>query len=245
MNPPLTLGGWLRYDLIRRQLNQLSGVRSILEVGAGQGAVGARLSRRYDYTAVEPDEASFNIAARRLADRGRVLHGDVSALDPDARFDLVCAFEVLEHIEDDTEALRQWRRHIRPNGYLYISVPAFEKRYTVTDEWVGHYRRYEPRALAQVLEEQGLLVSSMLTYGFPLGNVLEWVRRRIIGMRQPQASLTERSLASGRWLQPPETLTIVTAAAALPFRWFQRPFLRTNKGIGLLALARQTETSSL
>ena len=56
--PPFTLNAWLRYDLIERTLAGLDGIESILEIGAGRGALGARLAMRYRYVGVEPDELS-------------------------------------------------------------------------------------------------------------------------------------------------------------------------------------------
>ena len=45
--PPFTLNAWLRYDLIERTLAGLDGIESVLEIGAGRGALGARLATRY------------------------------------------------------------------------------------------------------------------------------------------------------------------------------------------------------
>ena len=82
--------------------------------------------------------------ARAAGGRGRVVHGDLSVLDPGARFDLVCAFEVIEHIEDDEHALRDWAARLRPGGCCAAStrLPAPLRP---ADEMVGHYRRYDPR----------------------------------------------------------------------------------------------------
>ena len=55
----------------------------------------------------------------------------------------MCAFEVLEHIDDDALALKQWREYLRPSGWLLLSVPAHQDQYGAADELVGHYRRYD------------------------------------------------------------------------------------------------------
>ncbi len=148
--PPLSFNGWLRFDLARRMLPGRPG--TLLDVGCGQAALGIRLAARngYRYLGVEPDEASYRIAAGRLADAGidgEIRHGDLSVVDPDERFDVVSAFEVLEHIEDDKAALDAWVQRVRPGGTLLISTPAYQRRYGVQDELVGHYRRYDPPAM--------------------------------------------------------------------------------------------------
>jgi 2-polyprenyl-3-methyl-5-hydroxy-6-metoxy-1,4-benzoquinol methylase len=110
---PLTPMAWLRYALIKRILPP--GISDVLEIGCGQGALGARLSQRYHYLGVEPDRVSWTVAQRRISavGRGEVRNVTVEALG-DERFDLVCAFEVLEHIEDDAAAVKEWMTRVRP-----------------------------------------------------------------------------------------------------------------------------------
>ena len=74
--PPLTLSAWLRYDLIERTLTRFSPIESVLEIGAGEGALGARLAARYDYTGVEPDPLACAKARERIEPSGgRVVCG--------------------------------------------------------------------------------------------------------------------------------------------------------------------------
>lgn len=241
--PPLTFNAWLRYDVIRRMLRDLEGdVDRVLEVGAGQGALGARIAARFDYVGVEPDQRSSATARARLAEvgRGSVVRGDLSALDPSDTFDLVCAFEVLEHIEDDAGALAEWRAHLRPGGWLLLSVPAHARRFGPSDRKAGHFRRYDPEQLAGVLRSSGFNDVVVLSYGVPLGYVLEWGRNAIARRTEGSGSMAERTAKSGRYLQPPNWLSWPTRAATAPFRWVQRPFLHTGLGTGLVARARRT-----
>ena len=104
---PLPPTARLRYDVGERMLPP--GITDVLEVGCGRGAFGIRLAQRYRYVGVEPDQESWTVAQRRIsaAGPGEVRNVAASALGAE-RFDLVCAFEVLEHIEDDAAALRDW-----------------------------------------------------------------------------------------------------------------------------------------
>jgi len=239
--PPLTLNGWLRYDVVERILRRLDGVESILEIGAGEGAVGARLATRYLYTGVEPDARSFAVARARLAQvgSGTVLHGDVSALDPEARFDVVCAFEVLEHIEEDAVALRGWREHVRDRGWMLLSVPASSRRYGAADRHAGHYRRYDPPQLRTLLAATGFENLLITAYGFPLGHLLEAARNVIAYRTTSELPQEGRVGASGRWLQPPASASWATQVISAPFRRLQRPFAHTTLGTGLVVLARK------
>lgn len=239
--PPLTFNAWLRYELIRDLFDRLDGVESVLEVGAGEGAMGARLARRVSYVGVEMDARSFATARQRIEEPrlGKVIHGDLSTLDPDATFDMVCAFEVLEHIEDDAGALRQWRERLRPNGWLALSVPAYQHRFGPGDRKAGHFRRYDPDHMGRLLESTGFAEPDIRMYGFPLGYALEVGRNTIVRLSSPKGSKGELTAGSGRWLQPPERLGWATEIVTAPFRWLQRPFVRTRMGTGLVVLARR------
>lgn len=225
-DPPLTPNGWLRWDVVGRVLDGLEDVERVLEVGAGEGALGARLARRYDYVGVEPDERSRARARERL--------GTLLEALPDESFDLVCAFEVLEHVEDDAGELRRWRERIRPGGWLLLSVPAHERRFGAADRRVGHFRRYDPERLAALLTETGFENSRLVIYGFPLGYALE-AGRHVLARRGEG----EGTAGSGRWLQPSDRLGWATRLGTSPFRLLQRPFARTRLGTGIVALARR------
>lgn len=237
---PLAANAWLRYDLIRRMIPP--GVTDVLEIGCGMGAVGVRLAERYDYLGLEPSTESFAVAAQRIAQggRGEVRNASAEALDPAARFDLVCAFEVLEHIEDDVAALDSWARRVRPGGWLLLSVPAHQSRYAAHDVLAGHFRRYERDELAALLEKAGFTQVESREYGMPLGYLLE-TARNAVGKRKlaaaPEASMEQRTGASARLLQPRGLLYgAVARYGTAPFRYAQRGFPRV--GTGLVVRAR-------
>jgi SAM-dependent methyltransferase len=236
--PPLTLNAWMRYDVIRRALAPVPPGSTVLEIGAGQGAVGARLARRYLYTGVEPDPGSAKVARARIeAAGGRFKEATADALPDSERFHVVCAFEVLEHLEDDVDTLRSWVARLQPGGLLVLSVPAFQSRFAAADRSVGHYRRYDPELLRRRLEEAGLINVALWITGFPFGLLLEHGRNLLAMLRPTTDSMESRTLESGRWYQPPAALGWTTAVVTLPFRWMQRPFLRTRLGTGIVARA--------
>jgi SAM-dependent methyltransferase len=235
---PLTPMAWLRYDLVRRMLP--AGVTRVLEVGCGQGALAARLATDFSYLGVEPDQESCAVASKRLALVGA---GEVRNLAFDdlgeQDFDLVCAFEVLEHIEDDAGAVRDWASRLRPGGWLLLSVPAYQSRFSAADEYVGHYRRYDPAVLASVLGAAKFTDVTIRHYGMPLGYLLESVRTRITQRRlrrTPGATQEERTSGSGRLFQPSGLTGVGTRLGTAPFRLLQRAF--PGRGTGLVALAR-------
>jgi SAM-dependent methyltransferase len=236
---PLAPNAWLRYDLVKRMLP--AGITDVLEVGCGRGAVGARLAQRYQYLGVEPDQASCAVAQQRVtaAGAGQVRNVSVEELG-DERFDLVCAFEVLEHIQDDAMALKEWASRLRAGGWLLISIPADQHRYGPHDERVGHFRRYDPPALAALLADCGFGEIEVRRYGFPLCYFLEFARN-LVGRRglaaAPDQSIEDRTAGSGRLMQPSSaTLGAVIQWGTAPFRLLQRAF--PQAGTGLVARAR-------
>jgi SAM-dependent methyltransferase len=237
---PLAPNAWLRYDVVRRMLPP--GISDVLEVGCGRGAFGARLAASYNYVGVEPDQESWRVAKERIGAVGR---GEVRNVSAEAlagqTFDLVCAFEVLEHIEDDAGALAEWLTLVRPGGWLMLSVPAHQRRFGAWDEVVGHFRRYDPAGITRMLTDAGCSQVSVRLYGFPLGYVLEPVRN-LVGRRRLAAagnrSLAERTAGSGRQLQPTSgMLGVAIRWGTAPFRALQRAF--PGAGTALVVLARR------
>jgi len=75
-----------------------------------------------------------------------------------ASFDVVTAFDVLEHCTPEALALSEWHRVLIPGGRLLISVPAYEWAWSKFDEVAGHHRRYTRRRLCHALEAAGFRV---------------------------------------------------------------------------------------
>ena len=232
---PLSLNAWLRWDLIREHVRALR-PGSILELGAGAGAMGSHLAAMTpQYVGYEPDGSSRALAEERLPP-GALLVDDLAAVDG-RRFDVVCAFEVIEHIEDDDGALRDWAGYVAPGGHLLLSTPAFADAMGAWDRRVGHYRRYDPGALEERLAAVGLVDLDVRVVGFPLGHLLEAARNTVARLApDPGSSMEERTAGSGRILQPPGGAG-VTRALTAPFRRVQRRF--PGRGTCVVALGRR------
>jgi SAM-dependent methyltransferase len=236
------LHAWLRYDAIQRLLSHVGDASTLLEIGAGLGSVGVLLARRFAYVGLEADSRSYATAAERFARAGvrGMVHGDLSALAATTRFDIVCAFEVLEHYEDDAAELDRWRDHLRPGGWMMVSVPAGSHRFAAADERAGHFRRYDRHDITRLFQVTGFEAPKIVTYGCPIGYLLEAARNHIARRQSGHAGLSAsaRTAASGRWLQPGDALAPAMFAASAPFRLLQRPFGDSSFGTGHVALAR-------
>lgn len=106
-------------------------------------------------------------ALRQL--RGRAasvsLHSITALPFPDAGFDLVCAFDVVEHVDDETATFAELGRVCAPGGTLLLSVPLHPAQWTPFDDFVGHRRRYEPDRLLGLLLAQGFRIESSAVHG--------------------------------------------------------------------------------
>jgi SAM-dependent methyltransferase len=238
--PPLSVHAWLRYSAVLRLMRDLDG-RSALEIGFGQGGMGARLATRYDYVGVELDELAATKARSRFVQSGldpaRLLGGGLEQLEG-RTFDLVCAFEVIEHVESDGHVLAEWREFVAPGGAIILSAPASPERFGPADEKAGHFRRYSRDDMRRLLSETGFSQIRILNYGFPAGYALE-VARNLLAKRELRKTRDqqERTLASGRWLQPPDWAAPVTRVISEPLRLVQHPFMEQDRGTGLVAAA--------
>src|SRR5258706_4603753 len=92
--------------------------------------------------------------------------GSITALPFAAgQFDLVCAVDIVEHVDDEDGALSELSRVCGASGALLVAVPLHPARWTAFDDFVGHCRRYEPQRLLDKLGEYGFTVESSAVYG--------------------------------------------------------------------------------
>ena len=180
--------------------------RSFLEVGCGTGYVlAAILATRPDLEAVGAElfPEGLRVARRRL--KGVPLaQMDARSLPVEGAFDLVGAFDVLEHIDRDEEALRAMYGALLPGGGLLVTVPQHRWLWSEADTFAGHARRYSREELNGKLLDAGfelLGATSFVTLLLPLVAASRLITRRRsyslqreFGLPRPLDRLFERSL---------------------------------------------------
>ena len=140
----------------------------ILEVGAGTGSNLDTLKSFGRVTALEPDSFAFeHISGRRdiTAVQGAL---PSRASDRLRDFDLVVAMDVLEHIEDDSGALRSMHRMLKRGGTIILTVPAFRFLWSAHDENLHHFRRYRAPELTREMERAGFRIVHASYFNFIL-----------------------------------------------------------------------------
>ena len=171
-----------REALLRAALGRYVGAPTrVLDVGSADGP-----SVRWLHGAGKL--ASLDIDPRGLRAGG--VCGSALALPfADACFDVVAAFDVVEHCEPESTALAELARVLAPGGRLLISVPAYQWAWTHFDADSGHHRRYSRDRAVAAVRDQGLVVDRasyafMGTFPvFAAERLLRRLRDRLTGRR--------------------------------------------------------------
>ncbi len=173
-----------RAELLRTVLSSYVGEpRRVLDVGSADGPSVGWLRTQAQHVALDVDP-------RGLAAGG--VCGSALALPFESEsFDVVAAFDVVEHCAPEGDALAELERVLAPGGRLLLSVPAYTWAWTRFDDANGHHRRYtRPRAVHAV-ENSGLVVQRA-TYAFAAMFPLfaaDRIRRKLADRAVPPPSI--------------------------------------------------------
>jgi SAM-dependent methyltransferase len=170
---------WFREKrhLLAKELRRIGKPGRALDIGAAGGGNTAAL-RDHGWTTVAADlsETAVEIARSRGFD---AVQADVRDLPwEDGEFDLVTAFEVLEHVEDDGKAASECFRVLRPGGHAMFTVPADMKLWSSHDVAVNHVRRYDRDEFRKLLEGAGFVIDTLWSWNVVLRPVAAWHRKR-------------------------------------------------------------------
>ena len=169
--------------------------RVAIDIGAAAGG-NTRVLRDLGLTAIPLE---FGMAGAAIAhQRG------LPALQADARLlplgtavaDIVVAFDVLEHIEDDSAVLSQIYRVLKPGGRRLVAVPADMALWSAHDDAVGHVRRYSRAGLRALTEEAGFRVDEIWSWNVLLRGVAALRRRRAHGSQLEEHSRPVNAMLS-------------------------------------------------
>ena len=142
-------------EVLRRQTASQGGLR-ILDVGCGDGLFFDRLAEFGHVEGVEPDTRLVNPEGAHFG-RIRVAPFDTN-FQASAPYSLVLMLDVLEHMDQPSEALRHAHSLLAPGGALLLTVPAFQILWTNHDVINHHHVRYRRNTLRPLLQQAGFTI---------------------------------------------------------------------------------------
>jgi 2-polyprenyl-3-methyl-5-hydroxy-6-metoxy-1,4-benzoquinol methylase len=167
--------------LVRAPIRSLPEGFRILEVGCGSGNVLRVLKVvAADRGSVEGLEVSAPAAAAARTRTGlSVTNGYLADLDAPAPYDVIAAFDVLEHIKDEHAVLAEMRARLKDGGRVILTVPAHPTLWSAFDVASEHMRRYTLAGLTAALGKAGFEVE-YLSYFMSLLYPAMWLRRHLL-----------------------------------------------------------------
>jgi SAM-dependent methyltransferase len=209
---------------------QLRPDAKVVDIGTGTGA-NLRLLRDigfHDVIGIDPSEEAMRWCAQKGL--GSVRRGDIRAIPlSDSSVDLVLATDVIEHVDEETVALSEIRRILRPRGIALITVPAFQSLWGLQDERSHHYRRYRLRPFIRRLKDSGFDVEKAFYFNYLLFIPIYLARKVISAFRVKLASENElNNFLLNRLFAAIFRIDVSTA-----------PHLRLPFGVSILAVVRR------
>lgn len=175
-----------RRRIIASRIKKLNLPRNIkiLEAGCGPGANLKMLARFGDVWAFEPDEFALNhCRAYSGVPPAQLDTGFLPAPLPFAGpFDLIGAFDVIEHVQQDVESLAALHTAVKPGGYALFTVPAFPFLWSQHDVVNHHHRRYVLPQFEKLLRDAGFeitFISYYNTFLFPLVAGVRFIKKAL------------------------------------------------------------------
>lgn len=185
-------------ELIRREVHPPRDAR-ILEIGCGTGHNLEMLGRFGRVDAIELDDESRSIAEARL---GRdVMSARLPELTgiPERHYDLIATLDVIEHIDDDSEALAAISTRLRPGGKFLMTVPAHPWMWSAHDTVNHHKRRYSKAGLKRLIAGSPMKLHKIGYFNsflFPLA-IADRLVSKLRGKDEADVKLPAKALNSG------------------------------------------------
>jgi SAM-dependent methyltransferase len=205
---------------------------AIHEIGCGTGYVLTALREAYPDAELSGSEVSVEglVHARRRLPGISLVQMDARAIPFRGSFDVIGAFDVLEHVDDDGGVVRQVHAALKPGGGLLLTVPQHAWLWSLQDQRARHHRRYARGKLVELLRESGFDVIRSTSFVSLLLPAMFVARR--LSKQRPDISGTE-ALRAPAGLDAP--LGIVLAVE----RWLIRHGVSFPAGGSLLVVARR------
>ncbi len=217
--------------LLRRHLPPQARTRELLDLGAG---IGVNVETLREFGVVDALESN-PVGLQQLIDNPHLR--ELFALEFPARlprrYDVIGAFDVIEHMDDDAGAIAWIDDHLAQDGLLVATVPAYDWLFSAHDVALGHFRRYTQRRLCRVIGQRlrvlqsGYFVSGLFPLAaisraasvllYRLGGARRASAKQSADVPGPAAAVFARALQAEAWVigkgvNPPFGLSVYAVA---------------------------------
>jgi SAM-dependent methyltransferase len=216
-------------DVLRRRLGRATAPRAIVDVGCGTGGMLGMLREFGDVTGLDASPIAVGYCEQRFGDSVEVRLGRIPEDIPEGA-DVITAFDVVEHLEDDDRALAGIHDRLPPGGVFVCTVPAFPFLWSGHDVVHHHHRRYTQDVLRRRLEDAGFTVeriSYFNTFLFPAAAAIRLLQRFVPGAPAGSDASTPKPVVN-------RLLLTLFASERFLLRWTTLPV-----GISLMAVCRR------
>ena len=165
---------------------------SILEIGSGIGNISEHILNQHSETSLSDTDPEYVRLLEQRFERHPQLKGifqidlENSPLNQglanlEGAFDTVISINVLEHIENDSQAIEYMKFFLKPGGTLIILTPAYPSLLSKLDKALGHFRRYSHKKISDLVKKQGMSIRRL--FHFNSIGVIAWTYGKVLNLR--------------------------------------------------------------
>jgi len=142
-----------RRYLVKRHLEKIDKLQKILDIGCGTGEMLSMLKKYGDVVGVDIAESALNYCRKRGL---KVQKSNIIKMPfDDNSFDVITMLDILEHVKNDHNGLKEVNRICKPRGKVLITVPAYNILWSDHDRALKHFRRYTAKEMMAKLDDSG------------------------------------------------------------------------------------------
>lgn len=251
IDPP---GSFCTYAAVFELINKIN-AKTFIEVGCGAGNLSLQLCERglngvgLDFSDLAIESASKSLKSYIDSGQYRLLQADLMEMSSkEPIYDVGISLMVMEHVEADQEFIRNIAAFVKPGGHLILGVPGRKDKWSIEDETVGHFRRYDRQDLQQLLEHSGLQDIDIWSVAVPTANILYGIGNLLIRhsaeMDKKVQDMREQTSSSGvreipfKTVFPASFKLLLNRYTLSPLFIIQRWFYKTGLGLTMLAVGR-------
>jgi 2-polyprenyl-3-methyl-5-hydroxy-6-metoxy-1,4-benzoquinol methylase len=137
---------------------------NFVEVGAGKGGLVPYYKKFLkNITLLEPENKLFKILKKKFPNKKfKIENFTIDKLKNS--YDTIIYYDVLEHIKNDLKEISTASKRLKKNGYLIVSVPAYQSLYSEFDKSVGHFKRYNKKDFIKIEKKTKLKIEKLVYY---------------------------------------------------------------------------------